>query len=101
MRGGGLHSIILIHDVRDAKREDGYRSSLFRLWVPTPCPSSNFLREKILNEKKIPEKIFARNSKSRKAELFYGAAEFLTQAYSNEKCLIRLFLPSACGRTNI
>ena len=39
-----------------------------RLCVPTPCPSSNFLRGKILNEKKNPEETLARNSKSRQAE---------------------------------
>ena len=100
--GGYIQSTILIHDVQDAKREDGYQPSLFRSCVPTPCPSSDLLRgkkRKFRMRKRKPWKIFARNSKSRKAELFYGAAEFLTQAYSNEKCLIRLF--ALCLQQNI
>ena len=40
-----------------------------------------------------PERYLRENSKSRKVGLFYGDAEFLTQAYSDERCLIRLFCP--------
>ena len=97
---GGLH----YSNSRCSRCEEGRR--LLTLLVspmrPHPCLSSNFLRGKrIRNDKeKTPKDICAKILSPEKLSCS-GGAEFLTQAYSSEKCLIRLILPSACGRTNI
>ena len=89
---GGLH----YSNSRCSRCEEGRR--LLNLLVspmrPHPCLSSNFLRGKRIRMiKKKPRKIFARKFQVLRLNCS-SSAEFLTQAYSSEKCLIRLILPS-------
>ena len=77
--GGGLHSIIFIiqlfsftmSEMRRGKTVTG--PLCFAYACPHPVRLQTFLRGKISNEKKNPEKTFARNSKSRRpSHPFYG-----------------------------